>query len=159
MSRVSRILVVLVLLAAPGASHAQVTCQVSGSAMSFGSYNVLSLVALDSVGSVTITCTRVAGQASERISISLGPSQNSGATNIRRMRRQGGGDLLDYNLFSDPGRSAVWGTGNEAVVQQVVIPASQGTVQRVLEIYGRIPPAQNVSVGSYTDTLTLTVNP
>lgn len=159
MSPLNRALLALALLAAPCASHALITCQISGSAMSFGAYNVLSLVPLDSVGSITVTCTRVAGQANANVSLGIGPSPNTGATNVRRMRQQAGTDLLDYNLFSDPGRSAVWGMGSEAVVQQVTVPASQGTVQRVLQIYGRIPPAQNVSVGTYSDHLTLTVDP
>jgi spore coat protein U-like protein len=158
-SPLTRALVSLALLAMPGASHALITCQINGSAMSFGAYNVLSLVPLDSVGSITLTCTRVEGQANANVLLSIGPSQNTGATNVRRMRREGGSDLLDYNLFRDAGRSAVWATGNEAVVQRVTVPASRGTVQRVLQIYGRIPPAQNVSVGNYGDSLTLTVDP
>jgi spore coat protein U-like protein len=28
----------------------------------------------------------------------------------------------------------------------------------MIDIYGRIPPGQNVSVGSYSDTITLTIN-
>jgi spore coat protein U-like protein len=158
-SRLTRALVTLVLLAMPCASHALITCQINGGAIGFGSYNVLSLMPLDSVGSITVTCTRVLGQASANVSVSIGPSQNTGGTTTRRMMQQGGTDLLDYNLFSDPGRTVVWGTGNAAAVQQVTVPASRGGVQRVFQIYGRIPPGQNVSVGTYGDTLSITIDP
>ena len=119
----------------------------------------MSLVPLDSVGSITVTCVRNQGQPTASVLVTIGPSQNTGAINVRKLRQQAGADLLEYNLFSDPGRSAVWGTGNQAVVQQVTVPPPVGSAQQVFQIYGRIPPAQNVSVGNYSDTLTLTVNP
>jgi spore coat protein U domain-containing protein, fimbrial subunit CupE1/2/3/6 len=149
----------LVLFGTSCPSHAVITCQINGSAMGFGAYNVLSLVPLDSVGSITVTCTRFAGAPSVNVSVSIGPSQNTGGTSVRRMRQQGGTDLLNYNLFSDPGRSVIWGTANDAVIQQVTVPSNRGSVQRVFQIYGRILPGQNASMGNYGDSLTITVDP
>jgi spore coat protein U-like protein len=70
-----------------------------------------------------------------------------------------GTDSLQYELYSDVAGGTVWGNSGGALVTWGAFGsiASQGAgVSR--PVYGRIPGGQDVSVGSYTDTITATVN-
>jgi len=129
-------------------------CNVSATSVAFGAYDVFSQVPLDSTGTVTVSCDEVPPPDPV---ISIGPSGNSGGFFPRKMRRAGGADTLDYNLFLDPSMSRVWGdgTGGTMTVQLKNVHRQKPPV--VTTIYARVPPRQNVSVGTYSDTLTVTI--
>jgi spore coat protein U-like protein len=65
--------------------------------------------------------------------------------------------ILTYNLYTSAARTQVWGDGT-AGTQKVT-----GTLFGILSntqdfnIYGRIPPGQNVPSGVYDDTIVVTV--
>jgi spore coat protein U-like protein len=67
-----------------------------------------------------------------------------------------GSDFLDYNLFRDNGRTSIWGDGTGGSSSQFILFLIANT-PRILTVYGRIPPGQDVSVGQYSDVLTVTV--
>jgi spore coat protein U-like protein len=66
----------------------------------------------------------------------------------------GTGDVLSYNLYSTS-FSTIWGdiASNSSVTGFV-------NKDKPLDvtIYGRIPPRQNVSAGSYSDIITVTID-
>jgi spore coat protein U-like protein len=70
------------------------------------------------------------------------------------------GGYMNYGLFRDVGRSAVWGfsPGVDTMGQTLSIP-NRGSATATFNIYGRIPALQDVPVGSYTDSVTVTVSP
>jgi spore coat protein U-like protein len=72
------------------------------------------------------------------------------------MRHDGGSDRLAYNFYADPGGAAVWGDGSGGTVTMSarVMKNTPWTVT----LYGRVPPGQDVSAGSYSDMLTITIN-
>src|SRR5207245_7233418 len=82
-------------------------CSISTSAVNFGNYDPIganAAVNLDATGTVTVTCTKGAG-----LSIDLGLGANaSGAT---RRVNDGGINYMNYELYSDAGRTTVWGSG------------------------------------------------
>jgi spore coat protein U-like protein len=90
------------------------------------------------------------------VTMELGPSAVSGGFFPRQMRHDSGSDRLAYNFYVDAGGAAVWGdgTGGTATRSDRVFKNKPWTVT----IYGRIPAGQDVSAGSYSDTLTITIN-
>ena len=120
----------------------------------FHNYDVLTSGPFETTGNVRITCN---GFVLSNAVVSIGPS--SGATNInpRTMKLTTGTDLLNYYLYSDSGRTTVWGDGTSGTSTQTVLILGVLFFTRDLPVYGRITPNQNVSVGVYTDTLTVTI--
>jgi len=125
-------------------------CTVVASPVDFGNYDPLvanRTQPLDSMGTVTVECTR--GTA-PTVELDLG-SNADGTT--RRMSE--GTEFLVYELYSDPGRTTIWGTGS----QGVKLPASPGIGGGATPetIYGRIDAGQNAAPGDYNDTVNVTV--
>ena len=134
--------------AAPPAGVCKVTPLGS---ISFGNYDVFSTVPVDSTAAIQILCDKT----QPNVVISIGPSPNSGGFNPRKMIRTGSTDLLAYNLYTDAGRTLTWGdgTGGTSTVTQKVFKNTPLNVT----IFGRIPASQNVYVGSYGETVTVTI--
>lgn len=149
----------LITLEGEEAKSQPLRCSVQATAVSFGNYDIFLNIPLDSTGSVTVNCNANV----PKTTLTLGTSPNSGSFNPRKMRRSGGTDLLNYNIYTDASRTTIFGDGNSGTSNIILErPDSSGKPQpwnRTITIYGRIPPGQDVSVGNYTDTLTLTVNP
>lgn len=142
-------IILLILFLSRGAYAA---CSVTTTAINFVSYDVFNAAPLNSTGGVTVSC--VATTTNETISI--GPGQN-GTISQRQMKLSVGADLLNYNLYTDVGRTQIWGDGTTGAT------VSTGTIaknkSKTFTIYGSIPPNQDVSVGSYSDTLVVTITP
>jgi spore coat protein U-like protein len=132
--------------------EAYAACSVSTTNINFGTYDVFSITPKDSTGTITVTC---GPPPPPHITISIGPSPNSGVFIPRKMRSLSGSDYLNYNLFSNASMSSVWGdgTGGTSVVETKTTPGQPGFAT----IYGRIPAGQDVSAGTYSETLTVTV--
>jgi len=137
------------------AGEAGAACTVSATAVNFGAYDVFVATPLDSTGTVTVTCDPA---PPVDVVIAIGPSGTSGAFIPRQMRSATSVDRLYYNLFVNAGRSTVWGDG-AAGTSTVFLKNVKKNRPVVTTIYGRIPAGQDVSVGSYTDSLTVTITP
>lgn len=100
-------------------------------------------------GTVTVTCT--SGSAGV---ITLGQGVNadvgSDAAPVRRMLA--GTDYLSYSLYSDTGRTSVWGNTEVTGVARTGTGAADAVT-----VYGSVAPGQNVPAGSYSDTVVATV--
>jgi len=66
-----------------------------------------------------------------------------------------GSNTLEYNLYTDAGRTTVWGDGTAS---SVTAAGTGSGAQQSLTVYGRIPASQSVPAGSYSDTVTATIN-
>jgi spore coat protein U-like protein len=126
-------------------------CTVSTTSLSFGAYDPVAANAatpLDSTGSVKVYCTN---GTLATVSLDLG-THASGAT--RRMLT-GVSNFLTYEVYRDAARSVVWNTVNtdSGTSTSKLTPINGGFIA-----YGRIPAAQDVTMGSYSDTLLVTVN-
>ena len=66
-----------------------------------------------------------------------------------------GGNTLTYNLYTDPSRTQVWGDGTGG--SNVSNGSGSGAAQTI-NVYGRISSGQTVPTGTYTDTITVTIN-
>jgi spore coat protein U-like protein len=137
------------------AGEAGAACTVSATGVTFGAYDVFVAAPLDSTGTVTVTCDQA---PPPDVVIAIGPSGTSGAFIPRQMRSASSPDRLNYNLFTNAGRSTVWGNGapGTSTVFLKNVPKNRPVVTT---IYGRIPPGQDGSVGTYSDSLTVTITP
>jgi spore coat protein U-like protein len=139
-----------VLVASDASAQASASCTISTTSVIFGNYNVFSGTPLDSTGTVTYRCN----PQTQSITISLSKGQSSTYT-PRRMNQ--GGEILTYDLYTNAGRTSIWGdgTGGTSVFTDGNPPKNSNVN---VTIYSRVPAAQDVSAGSYSDTVSATIN-
>lgn len=126
-------------------------CSITTTPVDFGVYDPVvanATAPLDGTGSVVVACTKGAGT---RIDLGLG-ANSTGST--RRMSA-GGGNVLAYELYQDTGRATVWSSGSGA---GQTIAGAPSKAPRTFSVFGRVPAGQDVSAGSYTDTVVATIN-
>lgn len=144
-------------------SHAAADCSITAVSLNFGAYDPSVTSPDDSAGTVTVTC-RITTKAAARVNYTVAISNGmNGATAAARQMGAGAG-RLGYNVFTDPARSQVWGTGSGGTViasgAMTVGPGvgNGGGTQTVTHtVYGRIPQLQDALPGTYTDTLVVTL--
>jgi spore coat protein U-like protein len=124
-------------------------CTISTTSVSFGSYDVFAGTPTDTTGTVSFICT---GNADVTITLSKGASSTFNPRTL-----SGGTDTLNYNLYKDAARTTIWGdgTGSTSTYTQTNVP--NNTDQNVT-IYARLPAAQDASAGTYTDSVTVTID-
>lgn len=144
----------LLLLAGTIAPHRAeatvVTCSMSTTGIVFSGYDTVTKAQIDSTGSVSVTCTGAGGNDALDLEASGG---NTGTCSTPRRMRNGTA-ALDYQVYSDSSRSAVWCDGAGRI--RVTFNWNQGATQtKTYLIYGRVFASQNpASAGAYTDSLT-----
>jgi len=122
--------------------------------MSFGAYDVFDPLDRRSAATLTVWCDP--GKPAD-VTIGIGPSARSGGISTRQMQRVSGADRLNYNLFTDPSLTAVWGDGTTGATVSL-LHVTHGTSVPVT-VYGAIPAGQDVSAGTYSDSVLVTVTP
>jgi spore coat protein U-like protein len=134
-------LILLALLSLSDAARAECSLGVIG--LSFGSYDPFSNTDADITGSISVQCDV---DTSAQVSLSAG----SGPFALRQMKS--GVDSLFYNLYTDPAHLTIWGDGSPGT-SLMSFSGTSGT----RTVYGRIPARQNVPIGTYGDTITVTL--
>ena len=142
-----------------GVASADTTCSLSTGTVVFGSYDVFNPGSLDTSATLVASCSRSGGPQNVTVDIGIGPGAYGGNTANRKMKAISG-DLLNYNLFKDAGKTSVWGqvSGLDTFRQTLVVP-NKSSAQLTATIFGRIPAGQNVAKGDYTDNVVVTVMP
>ncbi len=143
-------IILLCLVFTAGKSYALCTASTIG--VNFGAYDVFQATNNNSTGSITITCT-----STTNVTVNLSISTYSGVFNPRQMKKAGGPDLMNYNLFVDPARLNIWGNGTAGTFN--VNQRVRRNFPATFTAYGSIPAGQDLSAGLYSDTLTVTVLP
>jgi spore coat protein U-like protein len=141
-------------------AHAATTvnCTASAGGIAFGIYNPLSAVANASTGSLRITCNGSGtGSANVTVNVSLSTGL-SGSYATRKMFS--GVHTLNYNIFWSTAYNQIIGDGSggsfAGSAGPFVVPAG-GSNLATGTLYGRIPASQDVTPGSYSDVVTVTV--
>ena len=160
----NRTILLLALCLAPVAAVAApagTDCRlVSGGSLGFGPYDVFAVAPNDSLVNVAVSCgTRSGGP--QRLTLLMGVDQGMNGTSVtaRRLLHTGGsGDTLGYGLYRDVGRTSVWGTTeNVNTVSTLVNVPNNGSATATFTIFGRLPAGQDVSPGTYSDTVGVTL--
>ncbi len=118
-------------------------CSLSGGTLAFGPYTSGQATNLDVTGTINyVNC-------SGNLSFAL---DGGGSGNINARQMSSGSGRLNYQIYRNAARNAVWGTGADA--QGVVLI---GTQSGATSVYGRIPASQIVADGTYTDVVNITL--
>lgn len=124
-------------------------CIVTANDLAFGTYNPMAPSPTDGATTLQVRCTNTTAYA-----VKLNKGAGSGATVAQRRMSHAPSGTLIYSLFTDAGRSQVWGDDSGGAT---VAGVGTGSAQ-TLTVYGRIPAGQFSAVGSYNDTVSVTIN-
>ena len=129
-------------------------CLVSANALNFNTYapnggNV------DVSSTLSVRCTK-----NTAYTVALNAGATAGGTLTQRLLTNGT-DTLQYNLYTAAARTTVWGDGTASSATVAGTGAGLAAASAVTHtVYGRLVDStanQNVSAGSYADTITVTV--
>ncbi len=135
-------------MAAPSCSFSTV------SSLPFGTYNPYSLTPVQvGGGSITFSCN--AKNVSVTVDLDMG--SYSPAFGQRRMKLAGGADYLAYNIYYDAAYSQVFGDGTGGTVNYSATTGSKNS-RNSIPFYGELPSGQDANVGSYSDSVTVTIS-
>ncbi len=120
---------------------------ISAPNINFGNVGVMT-ANLDITSTLTVSCT-----PGTTYTLSLDGGSASGSTVANRLMAQGA-NTLQYQLYSDSGRTQVWG-----MTPGTDTTGGTGTGSNsVYTIYARMPPQSTPPVGVYTSTVTATIS-
>jgi spore coat protein U-like protein len=121
-------------------------CGVSATDLAFGTCDPTS--AVDKIGSSTISVTCSLGTV---YTVSLNDGVNA-AGGVRRMAS--GANRLGYQLYRDAAHLLIFGT-----LANLLNASGVGTgLVTPFTVFGKVPKAQNVATGSYSDQITVTID-
>ena len=123
-------------------------CSITTTGVNFGPYNVFDSAPVDSTGSVRYQCT--GNTNSFTIAIGRGSSPTFTPRTL-----QNGADAMNYNLYLDAARTSVWGDGTSGTTLFTVWNPTGKAVS--VPIFGRIQPGQDVTAGTYSDSIVVTI--
>jgi spore coat protein U-like protein len=134
---------VLLLAAAMWPIAGQAGCAVNAVGLNFGAYSIFETQDTSITTDVAVTCDT---DTSFEIALSAGTGTFASRTLVS------GANFLSYNLYVDPAHLTIWGDGSPGTAT-----VSGSGTSRNFTVYGRIPARQNAFVGSYSDTITVTI--
>jgi spore coat protein U-like protein len=154
----SAALSLMALLASFAHAATTVNCTASAGGIAFGIYNPLSAVANASTGTLRVTCNG-SGTGSATITVNVTLSTGlSGSYATRKMFS--GVNTLNYNIFWSTAYNQIIGDGSggsfAGSTSPFTVPAG-GSQLATGTFYGLIPASQDVTPGSYSDVITVTV--
>jgi len=147
-----KLFLIIFIIAFQKLTYAQNCNIINISPLNFGNYDVASITPTDGLGYLTIFCDR---NTVVNIQLDRGLYANSFTT--RFMKHSYLNDMLAYNIFTDISRTIIWGDGSGGS-RTVTLKVRKNRLETVT-FYGRIFASQNVSIGNYSDTITITVLP
>jgi spore coat protein U-like protein len=137
----TRLLAIATLILLTSTAARSQCASITATNLVFGNY---SGTELDTTSTVTVNCT---SGSFNRICLGTG---GSGSGTSRTMTA-GGAARLNYRMAKDAARSLNWGYSTSFTTCQ----NNTGTgFDQSYTVYGRIPAAQNIALGSYTDNPT-----
>jgi spore coat protein U-like protein len=129
-------------------------CKATGASLAFGDYEPIvqnATTPRDRESQVGVLCTK---GTTANVGVNYG-RYSLVPGDIRRMQKSGPVDYLEYDVFRDSARQTRWLPGAFATMTST---SKDTPLEGGIWLWGRIFQGQDVSVGSYSDTLQLTVN-
>ena len=134
-------------------------CTFFTSGVAFGVYDGALATPTDSTGNATLRCTHTGGGA-VKTSYTIALSRGASGSFVQR-RLRAGKSVLNYNLFTDAGRTRIWGDGSAGsaiVAGTLLVNPGNFVINEVSHpIYGRIPAQQSTDSGIYADQILVTL--
>lgn len=117
-------------------------------------HNATDLVfgSFDNLNTDKTSSAQISLQCPNRTAWKVSLNQGKYALGNGQRRMWNGQDYINYELYSDPGLSRIWGADSNSMVQ------SSGTNQiQTIAVYGKVPKQNVQSAGDYQDTITVTL--
>jgi len=124
------------------------TVSVEAGGVGFGSFNPLTDLPRDTIGHIHYNCTNVGN-----IWIDLSKGYSS---SYARFMKSGTKELL-YNLYLDEAHATIWGDKSVGTDHYATATPPSNGVDVDVSVHGNIPVQQNISAGTYTDTIQVTI--
>jgi spore coat protein U-like protein len=125
------------------------TCNVSAANLSFGTSIPSPINSnVDAQSNITATCS---SGTPYTVALSAG---NGAAATFASRKLTSGANTLNYALFTNAGRTTVWGDGSAG--SSTFGSMGSGAAQAI-PVYGRILSGQSVATGAYSDTIVVTL--
>ncbi|GAM99985.1 sigma-fimbriae tip adhesin [alpha proteobacterium U9-1i] len=153
--RALTLILMLVALCVPQAQAICVlcSCEVSAAPLTFGAFEPLDSAPLDGAGAIEVSCSGIA--ALSAIDVGIGGGING---TVAQRKLKSGANLLNYNLYTNAGRTQIWGDGTGGYPDRTINNTlSLLTWNSSTPVYGRIAAAPAAPVGAYSDTVTISV--
>lgn len=154
MKHALKCLLSLCMLALPLSAHALLAnCTVVATGITFTPYVSPGGASVTGTGNSAVTCSGLGVLVNYTITLSAGNGTFASRSLIFATT-----NILSYNLYTDTGRTLIWGDGSagtNTVSDSYLL--SLGNTTRNYTVYGLIGGGQNKRAGTYTDTLTMTV--
>jgi spore coat protein U-like protein len=122
-------------------------CEVTANDLAFGTYNPKASSPHQVTTQLRATCT-----PGSTYQVGLNEGTSPGAT-VNQRKMVSGANNLNYQLYSDSARSAIWGNTQGT---DTVTGVGTGLVQDHT-VFGSVLPAQAIPAGDYSDTITVRV--
>jgi spore coat protein U-like protein len=132
-------------------TNAYAACSITTpSAISFGAYDVFSLS--DNTGTGSFAVTGCSGGARTYVT-----TLSTGVSNTYTTRTMtSSGNKINYNLYTDNTYTSVWGSGSGGT-SSVSKTNTGGGTGSTITIYAKMPSGQDASIGTYTDSINITI--
>ena len=138
------------------------SCSLVANPLAFSVYDPLAVTPLDVQSTIALTCSTGAGA-----SLAMGIGANSTGVGVSAQRRMRVGvttNYLNYSIFQPVtavdgaacAYTTAWGNGPTGGAALAIGVAASPTV-RTYNVCGRIPALQSSGIGSYVDTVVVTV--
>lgn len=104
-------------------------------------------------GDVTVSCTVIVVDTLPSFTVALSTG-GGGGFNPRKLTFLS--NTLDYNLYTSSSYTTIWGDGTGGTATQTY-SSSSGLAVKSFTVFGRVPKNQYVPIGTYLDSITVTV--
>lgn len=141
------------------------TCNIQSGSLPFSTYNVLQPMSQTVISTVDLTCTNpTTTESTNGVIVQVGLSSGQGTIANRYLSN--GLDKLYYNIYEDAAYQVVLGlgSGNGALITTCLdAPACGNSTTNTtgstlpINLYGAMPPNQDIPPGSYSDNLLLQI--
>ncbi|KAB8192930.1 protein U [Lysobacter maris] len=153
-------IVCLALLAWLPSAPAATTCTASSTALSFGSTSGAGNV--DSTATVTVECSTsglsLLATARVRMCLNIGAGVNGGGSTAPRRMTNAFGDPMQFQIYSDPARTQIWGDSLIAATPTPVpidleysVPVLGGSGSASATMQARIPVQASLAAGAFSN--------
>jgi spore coat protein U-like protein len=132
------------------ASVMSICIGLTATSLIFGNYDPSSNSPTMGNNAISVRCT-----LNTAFTIALDGGTTTGGS-IAQRKMTNGLQTLNYNLYVSPNYADIWGDGL-SYSSRLMEGIGSGLTQ-IFTAYGQIPANQTVPAGTYTDTITVTVN-
>lgn len=103
---------------------------------------------------ISVNCNK--NTPSVWVGLDAGTNSSHAPAGSTRAASDGAGDYIGYDFYQDSAFTTLW--GNTQATAPTIGPFTSAKTPVTATVYGQAPAGQDVPVGTYTDTITATVN-